>query len=63
MADREKFSHRYNSDGTVDSICRECFRTVASGQNESQLLIEERAHICEPGILAWYHETNELNTA
>jgi hypothetical protein len=39
VADHESsaFPHRKNADGTFDSICPICFRTVASGMRESQL--------------------------
>jgi hypothetical protein len=64
MANEEDFSHRHNEDGTVASICRECFVTVATAQDESQLSRDERLHTCNPGIVAWYHERpNELKTA
>ena len=50
MVNDSKFSHRHNSDGTVDSICRECFATVAKAQNESELspgaLTHMRARDC-----------------
>jgi len=54
MVNDTKFSHRHNSDGTVDSICRECFATVAKAQNESELHLQEHWHTCEPEIVAWY---------
>jgi len=64
MANETDFSHRHNPDGTVDSICRECFITVATDQDESELYRAERLHTCNPGIVAWYHErSNELKTA
>ena len=56
MANDTKFSHRHNSDGSIDSICRECYVTVARAQNESALYREERAHACDPRVIAWYHE-------
>jgi hypothetical protein len=49
VTDRERstFPHRKNEDGTVDSICPMCFRTVASCVAEWQLAKSEREHICE----------------
>jgi len=64
MANETDFSHRHKPDGTVDSICRECFITVATDQDESKLYRAERLHTCNPGIVAWYRErSNELKTA
>ena len=57
MANDTKFSHRHNSDGTVDSICRECFVTVAKAQNESELYRDENSHTCDPGVVAWYRDS------
>jgi len=38
-------------DGTIDSICRECFITVATAVSESVLEREERNHKCNPSLL------------
>lgn len=43
---RPTFPHRRNADGTYDSICTKCFVTVASTNNEADLLKAEEAHIC-----------------
>ena len=56
MANMTGFSHRHNPDGTVDSICRECFMTVAKAQDESDLFRMERQHTCSPGVVAWFHQ-------
>lgn len=40
------FAHRHNLDGTWDSICTECFLTVASAWDETELLDHERGHDC-----------------
>ena len=45
----DKFSHRPNVDGTYDSICRVCVRTVARGMREEKLLEAEALHDC-PGF-------------
>ena len=50
-----RFCHRFNSDGTVDSICRDCFVTIASEPRESDLGLEERLHACDPRLVEWYH--------
>jgi hypothetical protein len=43
-----KFVHRSNRNGTTDSICRECFATVATAIWEADLERSERAHACDP---------------
>ena len=45
------FPHRQNHDGTFDSICPECFKTVASDLNEAKLRRHEKRHVCEAGSL------------
>lgn len=47
-ADREGFVHRANKDGTFDSFCRACLRTVATGNGEADLEPFERQHVCNP---------------
>jgi hypothetical protein len=42
----QQFPHRQNNDGTFDSICPVCFRTVGSAQAEEQLAELEVQHIC-----------------
>jgi hypothetical protein len=46
------YPHRKNADGTVDSICPECFRTVATVWSEWELAEAERAHRCDVGRMA-----------
>jgi hypothetical protein len=46
------FPRRKNENGTFDSICPICFRTVASGVKESQLAELERNHICEDRFMS-----------
>ena len=43
----EPFPHRRNPDGSFDSICPNCFRTVATRRNEADLAQTEREHVCE----------------
>lgn len=45
---RPKFVHRNNRDGTIDTICRECFVTVATCRRETDLEQPERNHTCDP---------------
>ena len=54
-----RFVHRLNDDGTIDSICSDCFVTVATAVSESVLERsvlehEERKHDCAPMPLYWY---------
>jgi hypothetical protein len=42
------FPHRENPDGTWDSICIQCLRTVASSVRESDLAEGEDSHFCDP---------------
>jgi len=46
-----KFIHRINEDGSIDSICRDCFVTIASARSRSDLEPQERQHACEPMLL------------
>ena len=41
------FHRRNNRDGTVDSICLICFRTVGPAETTLQLSEFERRHLCE----------------
>ena len=47
-ADRIPFySHRQNRDGSFDSICPRCFRTIAREKTESALRPKEETHDCD----------------
>jgi hypothetical protein len=43
---RRIFPHKRNVDGTIESICGECFSTVASAGAERELQVAENAHVC-----------------
>lgn len=49
-----QFLHRLNEDGTIDSICRDCFLTVATARSGSVLEHEERKHHCDSLLLERY---------
>lgn len=49
-----QFIHRLNSDGTTDSICRECFITVANSGSNPGLKGAEQSHCCDPYLLERY---------
>jgi len=57
MKTQEKllFTHRSNPDGTIDSICRSCFITVARAFWEADLERDEHCHVCDPVDLARFH--------
>jgi hypothetical protein len=44
---RTAFPRRRNPDGSSDSICPECFRTVATAATEADLKAAESTHDCE----------------
>lgn len=46
--DRPAYPHRRNPDGSFDSICPECFATIARAQSEVELVWHERNHRCKP---------------
>jgi hypothetical protein len=54
-----QFAHRLNEDGSIDTICRECFITVATAAAESVLVREERKHICEPASVERYKKRRD----
>jgi hypothetical protein len=41
-----KFSHRCNPDGMWQSICPECYKTVAESREERGLKGAEDTHVC-----------------
>jgi hypothetical protein len=49
-----QFIHRLNRDGSIDSICRDCFITVATARSQSELEQEERKHSCERFLVERY---------
>ena len=46
------YAHRQNRDGSVDSICKTCFATVAQAKDEPALAQHEWAHQCPAWMLA-----------
>lgn len=45
------FARRPNEDGSMDSICRQCFATIATATWEEELRRAELAHVCDPLML------------
>ena len=48
MPPASQYAHRRNYDGTLDSICKLCFLTVARAYREGDLVHLEIRHICQP---------------
>ena len=46
------YPHRHNIDGSFDSICLTCRSTVATSKSEVELVVFEKAHVCDAGSLA-----------
>ena len=47
---KPNFPHRFNADGSYDSICTLCRLTVATARIEAELSQFEHNHACNPGI-------------
>jgi hypothetical protein len=41
------FPHRQRPDGSIDSICSECFQTIATASTEAELSAAETVHDCK----------------
>jgi hypothetical protein len=46
--ERPAFPHRRNLNGSFDSICSVCFKTVGTTDSEAKLHLMESTHVC-PG--------------
>jgi hypothetical protein len=44
--------HRRNRDGSYDSICLNCFATIAAGKSEAELWRHDKMHVCVPATLS-----------
>jgi hypothetical protein len=55
-----KFIHRINEDGSIDSICRDCFITIATAFSRAELALQEQNHACEPMLLERYKKVSAL---
>lgn len=51
----QSYVHRPNKDGTYDSICTQCYVTVATTRNETELDMHESSHIC---IADWPYQVS-----
>ena len=48
------FPRRQNPNGTFDSICLTCFKTVATVSMEEDLTEFDRQHVCDPCLVDTY---------
>jgi len=49
----KSFAHRRNDNDTIDSICLECFRTIATKWTKAELANSEATHECGGFDLAY----------
>lgn len=54
-----RFTYRKNQDGTIDSICLSCYRTVCTATSKDRLMDEERMHKCLRKDLDWLRHCPE----
>lgn len=47
-----RYPHRLNADGSFDTICHLCFRTLGKAEKEEDLAALEQAHVCRKRDLA-----------
>jgi hypothetical protein len=48
MFSEVQFVHRVDLDGRIDSVCTECFATVATAWDEREISSRELVHVCDP---------------
>ena len=53
--ERKLFPHRQNRDGSYDSICPRCYRTISNRMTEAELARDEFRHICDDWHLDHAH--------
>jgi hypothetical protein len=56
------YAHRRNGDGTYDSICWVCYRTVSHQFREADLAAEEASHVCKAEDLLPRFQQSEQGT-
>ena len=56
-----RFPHRFNQDGSYDSICPMCLVTVVTVRNEAELDRHEQAHDCDP-IRLYQFDKNQIHS-
>jgi len=62
--ERKTFRHRFNQDGTFDSICLSCFQTIATTTYEDVLDALQEEHACADidlyRVEAWHEKTAKV---
>ena len=53
-----QFVHRTNPNGTFDSICTQCFQTIANVKDETTLQKFEMEHVCDPHLVKRFKRSN-----
>jgi hypothetical protein len=54
LPQHREYPHRTNRDGTINSICPHCYRTIGTSTWEADLEEIEQVHICEGTRRACY---------
>jgi hypothetical protein len=60
LVHQRHFPHRQNWDGSYDSICSICFRTIATRYDETKLDEEERHPVCAEWDLVRFRGKEDL---
>ena len=60
METEEDFAYRQNGDGSFDSICLHCYRTVMTANNIDDLAEHNRRHQCRNIDLSKSNRLNRL---
>jgi hypothetical protein len=53
---KRSFLRHENANGTIDSVCKSCFATVATATKETELEESERTHVCDPHLMEHWKE-------
>jgi hypothetical protein len=46
------YPHHQNKDGSYESICLTCFLTISHANTETELKLQEEAHLCAPSLVS-----------
>lgn len=53
------FARSQNPDLTIDSICMDCYRTVANTRFEVELTAAEQGHVCATSDMEHHHTDSQ----
>jgi hypothetical protein len=62
MPIRTYFARSRNPDFTIDSICMDCYRTVATTRSEAELTAAEEGHVCNRADMERSYEYSQQGT-